>query len=122
VTSGKHLIIELKRADRILTTAEVLEQGSKYRSALRKLLNSTGQKRAPIEVVCVVGRPLQDWEDEENGRDESARALEEKGIRVVMYQELIENAHRAYKAYLEKKQEAGRILKVIQSIEDQESF
>lgn len=122
VTSGKHLIIELKRADRILNTAEVLEQGSKYRSALRKLLNATGQKRAPIEVVCVVGRPLQDWEDEENGRDESARALEEKGIRVVMYQELIENAHRAYKSYLEKKQEAGRILKVIQSIDDQESF
>jgi len=122
VTSGKHLIIELKRADRILTTAEVLEQGSKYRSALRKLLNATGQKRAPIEVVCVVGRPLQDWEDEENGRDESARALDEKGIRVVMYQELIENAHRAYKSYLEKKQEAGRILKIIQSIDDQESY
>ena len=122
VTSGKHLIIELKRADRILTTAEVLEQGAKYRSALRKLLNATGQKRAPIEVVCVVGRPLQDWEDEENGRDESARALDEKGIRVVMYQELIENAHRAYKSYLEKKQEAGRILKIIQSIDDQESF
>jgi hypothetical protein len=121
ITSGKHLIIELKRADRVVSSFELMEQVNKYRSGLRKLLNRTGKGQEPMEVVVVVGRELSDWV-EEGGRDESARAMAQIGTRVVMYQELLENAHKAYRAYIDKRKEAGRILKVIQSIDASEMF
>ena len=56
-TSGKHVIIELKRADRILTENELETQVLKYKSALQKALNNANETD-PIEVVCIVGNPL----------------------------------------------------------------
>ena len=121
-TSGKHLVIELKRADRIMTTPDLLKQGSKYRSALKKLLQTIGKGHEQVEVICIVGKPLEDWETEVGGREESAKVLAAKDIRVVLYDELLENAYKAYSSYLEKKKEAGRILKLMQSIEQADLF
>ena len=118
-TSGKHIIIELKRADRKLSGYELLQQTSKYRNALRKILTQMDRPHEGIEVVCVVGQPLSDW-DEAGGRKESAGMLSEKDTRVVTYQELLDNSYKAYQAYLDKKKEAGRILKVIQTIDEAE--
>jgi len=118
-TSGKHLIIELKRADRRLSSYVLLQQGSKYRSGLKKILTQLNRPHEAIEVVCVVGQPLTDWA-EEGGREESAKVLAQKDTRVVTYQELLENAYKSYQAYLDKKKETGRILKIIQSIEESE--
>jgi hypothetical protein len=115
--SGKHVIIELKRASVVLSTSDVSQQMGKYRSALSKMLAKTGRAREPIECVCVVGRPLRDWDDEPSGRDESARMLMVKHMRVVLYDELIDQAYRAYQTYLEKSQSRGRVLALIQSIE-----
>jgi hypothetical protein len=118
-TSGKHIIIELKRADRKLSGYELLQQTSKYRNALRKILTQMNRPHEGIEVVCVVGQRLSDW-DEAGGRKESADMLSEKDTRVVTYQELLDNSYKAYQAYLDKKKEAGRILKVIQTIDEAE--
>ena len=46
--------------------------------------------------------------------------MEKKHIRVVLYQELIENAERSYSAFLEKRKEAGRIFELIQKIDNPE--
>lgn len=118
-TSNKHVIIELKRADRRIYSSDIIRQISKYRNALRKLLNEAGKKYEPIEAVCVVGRSLIDW-DEENGRTESKRMLEAKEIRVVLYQELIENAYKAYKAFVEMKSEAGKVFELIKKLDSGE--
>lgn len=118
-TSGKHVIIELKRADRKLSSYTLISQTSKYRNALRKILTQMNKPYEAIEVVCVVGQPLTDW-DEAGGRKESADMLAEKDTRVVTYQELLDNSYKAYQTYLDKKKEAGRILKVIQTIEEAE--
>ena len=115
---GKHVIIELKRAKRTLTTAEILKQVTKYRNGLRKLLNRKNKGHEPIEIICVVGTELADWQDA-NGRETSARILEPMNTRVVMYQELINNAYEAYKDYLDKSIEAGRVYELIKSIEDE---
>jgi hypothetical protein len=114
-TSGKHVIVELKRANRRLDTAEILKQAAKYHSALKKLLIKVKSKD-PIEIVCVVGQPLKDW-DEPDGREESAETLAAKNIRVVLYHELIQNAYKAYSDFLQKKKEAGRVLDLIMSID-----
>jgi len=116
-TSGKHLIIELKRADRRVSTYELLKQCDKYRKALRKLLDHQGHTTQPIEVICVIGRPLIDWGDNPTEREKSVQLMAIQNTRVVMYQELIESAGRSYKAYLTKKKEAGRIYDLVQRIE-----
>ena len=116
-TSGKHLIIELKRAERVVSSYELMEQCDKYRKALAKILRSIDKEHEPIEVVCVVGRPLSDWGDNPKDRDESVAAMEKKHISVVLYQELIDSAERSYQAFLEKKKEAGRIFDLIQKID-----
>ena len=113
-TSGKHVIIELKRAGRELNEYELLEQVDKYRNALRKLIQATG-KNEPIEVVCIVGKPLKQWANPEQ-EEESRRLLSAKNIRVVLYQELIEDAYHSYEAFLEKHKEASRVFDLIQAI------
>jgi hypothetical protein len=117
-TSGKHVIVELKRATRHISSSEIIDQISKYRNALRKILQEQNRSHEPIETVCVVGRSLSDW-SEENGREESAKMLEAKRTRVVLYQELIQNAYKAYQAFLEKEEESGRIYNLIRSLDDE---
>ena len=115
-TGNKHVIIELKRASRVLVTSDLRAQIYKYRTAALKVLQSTG-KDEPLEFVCVIGRPLRDWSETADGRDVSRQSLEALSARVVMYEELIENAQQAYQDYLASADDAGRVYRLIESIE-----
>ena len=119
-TSRKHVIVELKKPDRVVRSTELVDQIEKYRSALRKVLREMDRSTEPIEVVCVVGQELRDWQDP-TSREESARMLAAKDTRVVMYQQLIDNAQTAYKDFIEKKQESGRVYRLIQELEQWEA-
>lgn len=114
-TSGKHVIIELKRANRVLSEHDLVAQVDKYRNALLKQVKATG-KNEPVEVVCIVGKPLTEW-DTPSRQEESKQSLAIRDIRVVLYDELIDDAYRSYQAFREKHQEAGRVYQVIQNIE-----
>lgn len=118
-TAGKHIIIELKKPDVAVSTGELIDQFDKYRIALQKLLDSTEKSSEMIEVVCIVGRPLKDW-DNDRMKAESIGALREKNARVVMYDTLIENAQSSYRDYLNKRKEAGRVYELIQELEEWE--
>ena len=115
MTTGKHVIIELKRADKALDEHALASQVTKYRDALQKLVWAAG-KQEPVEVVCLVGKPLRQWEVP-GGQEESKSTLAIRSIRVVLYDELIEDAYRSYQAYLDKNKKAGRIYNIVQSIE-----
>jgi len=115
-TTGKHIIIELKKADVITHTTKIIEQVVKYRDALHKILVKSGKEAEPIEIVCLVGMPLSDWGSPRD-REESRRMLDVKSIRVVLYQELIEDAYRSYQTYLEAKADTGRINKLVEAID-----
>lgn len=115
MTSGKHVIIELKRAKRVMDDFALIGQVDKYRTALQKLLEEVN-KEEPVEVVCIVGKLLRQWTNARE-REISRRSLAEKGIRVVLYDELIENAYRSYQAFLEKNREADRVYQLIQNID-----
>jgi hypothetical protein len=93
-----------------------MEQVDKYRDALTKILESTNKSNEPIEIVCIVGKDLSDWSNPTK-KEESIRSLAVKHIRVVLYQQLIEDAYRGYEAYLLKDKEAGKICKLIGDIE-----
>ena len=115
-TGNKHVIIELKRASRVLVTSDLYAQISKYRAAALNILQSM-DKDEPLEFVCVIGRPLRDWSETADGRDVSRRSLGALSARVVMYEELIENAQQAYQDYLAGADDAGRVYRLIESIE-----
>ena len=111
-TSGKHVIIELKRASERLNEHELTGQVEKYKSALKKCLDAT-RKHGPIEVVCIVGKPLKQWDDD---REESEKAMAARNIRVILYQELIENAYQNYKEFVDNNQGAGRLYRLIKNL------
>jgi Histidine kinase-, DNA gyrase B-, and HSP90-like ATPase len=114
--SGEHVIVELKRADRVVTSAGVIDQVDKYRSALQKILDQQNRGHESIEVVVLVGKELKDWA-QKHGRQESTETLRPKHIRVVMYQELLDNAYKAYRGFIDKKEEVGRLSMLIRDIE-----
>ncbi len=118
-TSQIHVIIELKRADRSINSFDIGKQVTKYRNALKKCLQADGKGHEPIEVICLIGKPCNDWSDP-TIEQESREGLEKQHIRIVLYRELIEDTYRKYKDYLEKSEEAGRVTKLIQSIEKYE--
>ena len=119
-TTGKsHVIVELKRASVSLYTGELEAQIEKYHAAVSKFLESDNNLRNdPLEFVCVIGKPLRDWSNPRDGKKKSIDRLAVLGAKVVMYDELINNAEQAYQDYLVKQKEAGRIYELITSISD----
>ena len=114
-TPGKHVIIELKRSGRRLDELELIAQVDNYRNALEKLVAAAGRNE-PVEVVCIVGKPLKQWINPTKEK-ESKEAMEARNIRVIQYQELIENAYRNYKDFLDENKEAGRLYRLIKNIQ-----
>lgn len=119
-TSRKHIIIELKKPDRAVSIFDLAKQINKYRTALQKVLEEVNRATEPIEFVCIVGRSPQEWTNERE-RERSRRFLAEIDARIVMYQELIDNAQSAYSEYIKKSKDAGRVYRLIQELENWES-
>ena len=117
-TAGKHVIVELKRAGVLTDTFSLLRQVDPYQNALRKLLEQTGDAHPHIDTVCVVGRPLRDWQSGDRRRV-SEDTMKPMGVRVLTYQELMEQAHRAYQEFLDRSREAGRIVGIWERIADE---
>ena len=115
MTSGKHVIIELKRPSVEMDDLELIGQVRKYRTALQKLLDQHDRKE-PIDIVCIVGTQLTQWTDSEE-RATSEDTLEKQSIRVVFYKELIDNAYQSYQEFLEANEEAGRVYELVKNIE-----
>ena len=100
----------------MLTTSDLHSQISLYYSAAERVLAGTGRGNEPLEMVCVVGRRLRDWDESPTGEARSRESLRALNARVVSYDELIENALQAYQDYVDSGQEAGRVYRLIQEI------
>lgn len=116
LTTGRHIIVELKRPGRTVSTTELMDQGGQYKAALKKCLRKRGRDDEPIEVVFVIGEEPSEWIDEES-RDNWRESLASHNMRVLMYRKLLDNAEESYRAYLEKQQEVGEIAEVIDRLE-----
>ena len=115
MTAGKHVIIELKRANRKLDQYDLLRQVEKYGEVLRKIVRAIG-KNEPVEIVCLVGKQLVQWSDAEQ-RERSKKTMEQQNVRVVLYHELIEDAYRTYNSFLELRHEHGRVYRLVKNLE-----
>ena len=120
-TGNKHVIIELKRADRVLDTSDLHGQISKYYGSAKNVLRELGKINEPLEFVCVIGRRLRDWDDRPNGEDMSRRSLDALNARVIVYDELIQNALEAYQDYVDQKEEVGRVYSLITTISSEDA-
>ena len=120
-TGNRHVIIELKRADRVLTTTDLHGQVTKYYNAAKQVLINSDKGSEPLEIVCVVGRRLRDWSDSSEAEERSRKSLSALNARVVTYDRLIENALQAYQDYVDRGKAAGRVYRLIQEISEQDA-
>lgn len=117
-TVGKHVIVELKRAERVVKTGELTQQIMKYNEALKKILNSTGKTNEPFEIICVLGKPIDNDATPEHFNT-VAESLKAWNARIVYYTELIENAFKAYSAYLNENKDAQPLIEMFHELESE---
>ncbi|WP_199261566.1 BbrUII/HgiDII family restriction enzyme [Paracoccus binzhouensis] len=113
--AGKHIIVELKKAGRKMKLLELQEQGQTYVDKLRKILLAQEENAPNIEVVFVVGKPLDDEKDNPE-RVKNSMAAVSPGSRIVHYDSLIAGAQTAYSGYLKKSRELDRLEKIVDRI------
>ena len=116
-TSGKHVIIELKRPDRIVSIYDLAKQIGHYRSGVRNILQNQGISREPFEFVCIMGKAPKEW-NEDGGPKFVEDMLAPLNARYVNYDELLNNAFQAYSEYLKEEEKVNRLNDVITAIED----
>lgn len=113
--AGKHIIVELKKAGRKMKLLELQEQGQTYVDKLRKILLAQEENAPNIEVVFVVGKPLDDEKDNPE-RVKNSMAAISPGSRIVHYDFLIAGAQTAYSGYLKKSRELDRLENIVDRI------
>ncbi len=116
-SSGKHVIVELKRASVSVPLDTLTKQIRKYRDGARKLLEKTGYKNWPIEIVCVLGKQPPEY-NTATGPQGVQKSLAAVDARLVFYDELLTNAQQAYADYLEAHVKIDKLWSVFQAIDD----
>ena len=113
--AGKHIIVELKRAKRLCKLLELQEQGQTYVDKLKKILLGQGQSSPDIEVVFVLGRPIQEQADNPE-RVKNSLAAVSPGSRITHYDTLIRSAERGYAQYLKASKKLDRLEGIVERI------
>ena len=118
-TSGKHVIVELKRASVAVPLDTLTGQIRKYRDGAKRLLEKTKFKDWPIEIICLVGKPPPEWKDASGtGPKGVHETLKTVDARIVFYDELLTNAQQAYADYLEEHVKVDKLWSIFKSIDD----
>lgn len=117
-TAGQHVIIELKRPERVVGILDLLSrQIAKYYNGMRKILDRHGKPHEPVEIVLLVGRQPKEWRDERE-KQNAAKTLDPYNARIVFYDQLLGDAYKAYTNYFEKRKVVDRLAEVIKAIDD----
>lgn len=113
--AGKHIIVELKRADRTMKLLELVEQGLRYSDTLKAILHMQGAAAPDIEVVFVLGNPVAE-ETSNPARLKSSMDAISPGSRIVHYDGLIRGAENAYDEYLQASRNLDRLEGIVNRI------
>ena len=115
-SAGAHIIVELKKAGRRMSLPDLQEQGQKYKSALSKCLGKMGKGNPEIQIVFVLGMPVLEAENPALGEGYVRETLAPLGARVVYYEEMIENANKAYSEYLIQSKKMDKLDAILDQI------
>ena len=113
--AGKHIIVELKKAGRKMKLLELQEQGQTYVDKLKKILIAQGDNSPNVEVVFVLGKPVDDEKDNPD-RVKASMAAVSPGSWIVHYDSLIQGAQNTYSEYLKKSKELDRLEEIVDRI------
>jgi len=113
--SGRHLIIELKRASVATPVDELTRQIRKYRDGARKLIAQSDHPDWPLDIICLMGKPPPEWEA---GPEDVRKSLESVDARLIFYNQLLDNSRRAYADYLEEHKKIDRLWKIFEAIDN----
>lgn len=116
-SSGKHVIIELKRASVAVPLDTLTKQIRKYRDGARRILDKSAYKGWPLEIICLLGKPPPEYETA-TGPAGVQKSLAAVDARIVFYDELLNNAQQAYADYLEAHVKIDKLWSVFQAIDD----
>ncbi|MDB5987416.1 MAG: hypothetical protein JWR16_2469 [Nevskia sp.] len=117
--SGRHVIVELKRASIAVPLDDLTKQIRKYRDGAKKILEKTTYKNWPIEIICLVGKPPPEWDDAGGTGPKGVQdSLKTVDARIVFYDELLTNAQQAYADYLEQHIKVDKLWGVFEAIDD----
>ena len=117
-TAGQHVIIELKRPERTVSAvSELLPQIAKYRTGMQRLLDAQGNSHEPVEIVLLLGNQPTDVRDAVS-KDRAIQSLAVQNARIVYYDELLENAGRAYQDYFDRRKLVDKLAEVMAAIDD----
>ena len=98
--AAAHVVLELKRGSVKLAKTEIENQLTKYMHLVeRELKKDPEQGDLPVQGICLVGKLPQGWEDP-NRRMRDEESLRVYRIRIMTYQELINNAESGYAKFL----------------------
>ena len=114
-TAGKHIVVELKKGQRSMKLLELQEQGQTYVDKLKKILLAQNEPTPNIEVIFVIGKPV-DEEASNPDRLKSSMAAVSPGSRIVHYDTLIRGAQEAYSAYIDKSKELDKLENIVDRI------
>ncbi len=114
-TAGKHIVVELKKVGRKMKLLELQEQGQTYVDKLKKILLAQNEPTPSIEVVFVIGKPIEE-EASNPDRLKSSMAAISPGSRIVHYDTLIRGAQEAYSAYIEQGKALDKLEKIVDRI------
>lgn len=118
-TGGKHVIVELKRATIAVPLDDLTKQIRKYRDGAKRILEKTGYKEWPLEIICLVGKPPPEWSDSSGtGKKGVIESLKTVVARIVFYDELLTNAQQAYGDYLDEHIKVDKLWGVFEAIDD----
>lgn len=115
--SGGQVIIELKRPGVRVNKNELEEQLKKYIRLVTRMLKKRSQPFDSLEVISIVSPELQGWENSVT-KEQDINSLAAYGIKVITYEELIDNAHSAYAKFIEKQDKVGELNKLLREIQD----
>lgn len=116
-SGGKHIIIELKRPNARVSVYDLCKQIGKYRNGIQSILNKQGLQNESVEFVCLLGKePIEvSHIDGQRLVNATLRAVD---ARCVYYDQLLNNAFKAYDDYLKRTKRFDRLSDVVRAIEN----
>lgn len=114
--SNKHLIIELKKGDRVVKSQEITSQVYKYFSATKKIM-ATLEQPEPFEIIVLLGNHLDGKNYDEDVYQATKEALKAYNCRIMYYDELLRNAQNLYSDFLEQNKNLSTLSDIINELE-----
>lgn len=113
-TSGRHVIIELKRYTPTYKVElyDLRRQVDRYIDALHKCLGAIGRGDEPIDAICIIGKKV----IPDDMSNERIKDILGSSVRILYYDKIIEDALESYSEYLESERVVGRIQELVNSI------